>query len=286
MWYNKISNMLNSGIQRPSGVMTVWIFVKEQINMKYTQGKYLLVRKAVLAKQIYDFTILCPDIAQAAEVGQFIHILPQGHSLRRPISICEIDKEKGTLRIVFQIKGEGTELIADTPQGGNLDVVGPLGHGFTVAEKSDKVVLVGGGIGVPPILPLAQHYGKNAVVILGFRSADAVILKNDFEKTGAEVIVCTDDGTFGVKGLVTEPLKDAVKGAAAVMSCGPVPMLKAIAQVSEEAGVPCQVSLEERMGCGVGACLVCACKVKKNGEERFGHVCKDGPVFDSREVMW
>lgn len=254
--------------------------------MKYTQGKYLLLEKKTLAKQIYDFTVLCPEIAQAASVGQFVNILPEGHTLRRPISICGIDKEKGTLRIVFMAKGEGTLKLADTPKGGNLDIVGPLGHGFTVGDVSGKTIITGGGIGVPPLLPLAKHYGKNAVVILGFRSADAVILKQDFEATGAEVIICTDDGSYGVHGMVTVPLAEQIKGASQVLSCGPLPMLKAISAVAEENGVSCQVSLEERMGCGVGACLVCACKVKKNGEERFGHVCKDGPVFDSKEVMW
>lgn len=254
--------------------------------MKYTQGKYLLLEKTTLAKQIYDFTILCPEIANAASVGQFVNILPEGHTLRRPISICGIDREKGTLRIVFMAKGDGTLKLADTPKGGMLDIVGPLGHGFTMNAADGKTIITGGGIGVPPLLPLAKHYGKDAVVILGFRSADAVILKKDFEQTGAEVIICTDDGTFGVHGMITGPLSEKIGEASQVLSCGPIPMLRAVASVAEGSGVPCQVSLEERMGCGVGACLVCACKVKKNGEERFGHVCKDGPVFDSTEVMW
>ena len=254
--------------------------------MKYTQGKYLLLEKKTLAKQIFDFTILCPEIAAAAEIGQFVNILPEGHTLRRPISLCGIDKVKGTIRIVFMAKGEGTLKLADTPKGANLDIVGPLGHGFTMNEVSGKTIITGGGIGVPPLLPLAKHYGKNAVVILGFRSADAVILRQDFEATGAEVIICTDDGSCGVHGLVTVPMAEKIAGASQVLSCGPIPMLKGVASIAEEKGVPCQVSLEERMGCGVGACLVCACKLKQNGEERFGHVCKDGPVFDSKEVNW
>ncbi len=254
--------------------------------MKYTQGKYILTKKITLAKQIYDFTILCPDMAQSAYEGQFVHVLPENFSLRRPISICEIDKEKGTLRIVFEVKGDGTRVIAETMQGGNVDMMGPLGHGFTLTEKTDKAIIVGGGIGVPPLLPLAKHYGKNAVVILGFRSADAVILKKDFEQTGAEVIICTDDGTAGIHGFVTEPLKELASSADIIMSCGPMPMLRAVSAIAESNNTDCQVSLEERMGCGVGACLVCACKVKKNGSENFGHVCKDGPVFNSKEVMW
>ncbi|MDO5558231.1 MAG: dihydroorotate dehydrogenase electron transfer subunit [Oscillospiraceae bacterium] len=257
--------------------------------MKYTQGKYILSKKQTLAKQIYDFTVLCPDIAAQAQIGQFVHILPEGKggfTLRRPISICDIDKEAGTIRLVFQVKGDGTDVISQIPTGGPVDIVGPLGHGFTLTDKNDHVIIAGGGIGVPPLLGLAKYYGKNAVVILGFRNAEAVILQKDFEKTGAKVIMCTDDGSYGVCGNAAGPLKDYIAESDAVMSCGPMRMLEAISVISAEHDVKCQVSLEERMGCGVGACLVCACKLNVNGVERMGHVCKDGPVFDSKEVVW
>lgn len=256
--------------------------------MKYTQGKYQVLEKKALAKDIFSMTILCPEIAEVASPGQFVHILPEGCTLRRPISICEIDKKKGTLRIVFILKGDGTKQIASVNEGSLVDMLAPLGHGFTVDESLKKVVLVGGGIGTPPMLPLAEIYGEKATVISGFRSAEAVILQEDFKNTGAETVLCTDDGTLGRKGFVTEPLKEILEegGVDAVFACGPTPMLKNIAAIAEENGVYCEVSLEERMGCGIGACLVCACKTKKDGEEHFAHVCKNGPVFNSKEVIW
>ena len=244
--------------------------------------------REILAKDIYSIEILCPEVADVARPGQFVHILPPGYTLRRPISICNIDKEKGTLRIVFIVKGDGTKDIAKLNEGQLIDMLAPLGHGFTVDDSYKKIVLIGGGIGTPPMLPLAKIYGEKAVVISGFRSAEAVILQEDFKATGAETILCTDDGTMGIKGFVTEPLKELLEkgGVDAVYTCGPTPMLKNIAALASEYGVYCEVSLEERMGCGIGACLVCACKTKKDGEEHHAHVCKNGPVFDAKEVIW
>lgn len=256
--------------------------------MRYTQGKYQVIEKKALAKDIFSMVILCPDVAAAARPGQFVHILPEGSTLRRPISICSIDKKKGTLRIVFIVKGDGTKKIAKINEGSLIDMIGPLGQGFTVDSSHSKVVLVGGGIGTPPMLPLAEIYGEKAVVISGFRSAEAVILQEDFRSTGAETILCTDDGSTGIKGFVTQPLEEILKegGVDAVMTCGPSPMLKNIAALCEKYNVYCEVSLEERMGCGIGACLVCACKTKIGDEENFVHVCRNGPVFDSKEVVW
>lgn len=256
--------------------------------MKYTQGKYQIAGKRALAKDIYSIEITCPEIAEIAQPGQFVHILPAEFTLRRPISICDINREKGTLRIVFIVKGDGTKEIAKLNEGDLIDMLAPLGHGFTVNDSFKKVVLIGGGIGTPPMLPLAKFYGEKAVVISGFRNAEAVILQNDFKQTGAETILCTDDGSMGTKGFVTEPLKELLEkgGIDAVYTCGPTPMLKNIAAIANEKNVFCEVSLEERMGCGIGACLVCACKTKKDGEEHFAHVCKNGPVFNSKEVIW
>lgn len=256
--------------------------------MKYTQGKYQVLEKRALAKDIFSIVILCPEIAEIAQPGQFVHILPEGCTLRRPISICDINREKGTLRIVFIVKGDGTKQIAAINEGSLIDMLAPLGHGFTIDETFKKVVLVGGGIGTPPMLPLAKIYGEKAVVISGFRSAEAVILQGDFVRTGAETILCTDDGSTGRKGFVTKPLEELLEsgGIDAVYACGPMPMLKNIAALADKANVYCEVSLEERMGCGIGACLVCACKTKKDGEEHFAHVCKNGPVFNAKEVIW
>lgn len=214
--------------------------------------------------------------------------MPKGYTLRRPISICGIDKSKGTLRIVFEVRGNGTKELSETQTGELIDMIAPLGNGFTLNDDIKKVVLIGGGIGTPPMLPLAEIYGEDATVITGFRNASAIILQDDFKKTGAKTILCTDDGSTGIKGLVTNPLEDILKSEKVdlICACGPTPMLKAITKLADTFNVECQVSLEERMGCGIGACLVCACKINKNGEEQMLHVCKNGPVFNSKEVVW
>ncbi len=256
--------------------------------MKYTQGKYIIAEKSAIAREIYSFTISCPEVAQVAQPGQFVHIRANGFTLRRPISICGIDPVKGTLRIVFEIRGEGTAEIARLNKGDLIDMLAPLGHGFTLMDTDKKVALIGGGIGTPPMLPLAQHYGSKAVAITGFRNSSAAILQEDFRKTGAEVVLCTDDGSAGIHGFVTEPLSElAAKGElGAVFACGPMPMLKGVAAICKENGIYCEISLEERMACGIGACLGCACRTVRNDEEYFAHVCKDGPVFKAEEVLW
>lgn len=254
----------------------------------YRQGKYPIVEKRATAKDTFDITVKCPHIAQAAQPGQFAQVMAEGFFLRRPISICNIDKDKGTIRLVFQIRGKGTEKIADLNTGSLIDIIAPLGKGFKVLEKGKKCICIGGGIGTPPMLGIAAEYGENATVISGFRSADAVILQEDFEKIGAKTILCTDDGTKGKKGFVTDALSVvlAKETPDIVYACGPMVMLKGITKICNENNIYCQVSLEQRMACGVGACLVCVCRTVKNGEEFNSHVCKDGPVFDSEEVVF
>ncbi|MGN0643150.1 MAG: dihydroorotate dehydrogenase electron transfer subunit [Huintestinicola sp.] len=257
--------------------------------MKYKQGMYPIIKKTALAKEIYDMTIYCPEIAAVAKCGQFVNIKAEGFMLRRPISICGIDTEKGTLRIVFEVRGKGTKELSQMSEGDMIDIVAPLGgRGFTLLENDKKAVIIGGGIGNPPMLPLAEHYGRNAVVISGFRNASAVILQEDLKASGAETILCTDDGTAGRKGFVTDALAEilASEKPDIIYACGPSVMLKRIVEAARSAGVKCEVSLEERMGCGVGACLVCACRTIRDGEEYYAHVCKDGPVFDSEEVIF
>ena len=237
--------------------------------MAYEQMLAPVLEKQALAKNIYRMVLQCRSIAQKAEPGQFVHLLPTGCTLRRPISICEINKSAGTLTIVFEVKGSGTDALANVRVGENLDILGPLGHGFTILPDAKHVVVVGGGIGNPPMLSLAQIYGARAT-------------------SGAETILCTDDGTAGRHALVTEPLKEQLSGGGVdmVYACGPRPMLKFVAAAAKEYGVRCEVSMEERMGCGIGACLVCACQLEKEGKSVMGHVCKDGPVFPAEEVVW
>lgn len=256
--------------------------------MNYMQGVYPVIKKQNLAKNCYDFTILCPEIADIAQAGQFAHVKVNGFTLRRPISICEVDKGVGTIRIVFEVRGEGTKELANTNENVLVDLIAPLGKGFTLLDSDKKAIVIGGGIGVPPMLQTAKHYGKNATAIIGFRSADAVILKNDFVANSVNTILCTDDGTAGQKGFVTIALAEYLEknNADIIYACGPHLMLKGIIACAQKHDIRCEVSLEERMGCGVGACLVCACKTVKDGKEYFAHVCKDGPVFDANEVVF
>ena len=256
--------------------------------MKYTQGRYPILSKKTLAKEIYDMTILCPDVAETAKAGQFVNVRAEGFMLRRPISICSINKEKGTIRIVFEVRGEGTKEMSQLSEGSMIDIVAPLGGGSLELDKYETAVIIGGGIGVPPMVAVAEKFGKKGTVISGFRNAAAVILQEDFKAAGSETILCTDDGSAGKKGFVTEALNEVLKSKKpdVIYACGPKIMLKKIAETAKAQGIPCQVSLEERMGCGVGACLVCACRTIRDGEDFFAHVCKDGPVFNAEEVIF
>ena len=258
---------------------------------KYTEKLTYQIRSMEqLTAAAWSMVIECPDVAAKAQPGQFVNLLPDGNfTLRRPISICGIDPEAGTLRIVFEVRGKGTEALSKLRAGDTVNMLAPLGHGFTLPAPDSRVILIGGGIGTPPMVPLAQYFGKNAVVISGFRNKDAVILQEDFAAAGAKTILCTDDGSAGRYGLVTLPLEEeiAAERPALICACGPLPMLKAAAAIASANEIPCQVSLEERMGCGIGACLVCACRTRdENGDEQYQHVCKNGPVFNAEEVIW
>ncbi len=252
--------------------------------MKYDSKFCKLLSARALTKDVFDFVLECPELAALANPGQFAQIRLPGHTLRRPISICGIDKAAGTLRFVFQIRGEGTAELAQFQPGSEIEILAPLGNGFPV-DPVKRTLLVGGGIGVPPMLGVAAELKEKAVAVFGFRNQDAVILEKDFQAVGAKTIIATDDGSYGHHGLVTDLCKDQEFDC--VMACGPAPMLKAVRALAEERGVPCYVSLEERMACGIGACLGCAVGLlKEDGSQYFGHVCKDGPVFESHRVAW
>lgn len=220
--------------------------------------------------------------------GQFVHIrCGEGLLLRRPISVCSCmeDEPDDLLSIVFEVRGEGTRWLAGRELGDSLDVLGLAGNGFDLKPEG-RYLLVGGGIGIPPMLGCAQYTQGKSTAILGGRSADKIILQDRFRDECAKVLIATDDGSLGHHGFVDTLVRQELEGDQnydAVLACGPRPMLRNVARVAEEFGVPCQVSMEERMGCGVGACLVCACDMADGSRK---HVCKDGPVFDSREVNW
>ena len=251
------------------------------------QNKYEIIKKKMLSYDIVDFTVKSKEISNAATAGQFVHISAPGFFLRRPISICEIGKADGTLRIVFQVRGKGTDSLSKLNEGEKMDILGPLGHGFTTNDRLNSVILIGGGIGTPPMLELAKFYGDKARVITGFKTKELSILSGDFKNAGAQLFECTDDGSLGRKGFVTDELREQIqiKKPDMVFACGPVVMLKGVKQICEEHGILCEISLEERMACGVGACLGCAVKLDKGEGEFYGHVCKDGPVFSSKEVV-
>lgn len=220
--------------------------------------------------------------------GQFVHIkCGDGLLLRRPISVCSCqeDERSDTLAVVFEVRGEGTAWLARRPEGHTVDVLGLLGSGFSM-EREGRYLLVGGGIGVPPMRGCAQYTGGRSTAILGFRSKEKAILLDRFQEECAKVLTATDDGSLGHHGFVDALVRQELerdRGYTAVLACGPKPMLKNVAKAAAEFGVPCQVSMEERMGCGVGACLVCATPMKDGSVK---HVCKDGPVFNAEEVDW
>lgn len=255
--------------------------------MNYLQGKYpvIQIRKEVL----WDITVFAEDVVAIAKPGQFIHIKIPGFFLRRPISICEMDKQHGTLRFVFDVRGEGTEMLTKLRNGDHIDLMGPIGNGFDLIDPASKVVLVAGGIGVAPLLELGKYYRENATLISGFRDKSGVCLQNDFRFNHNRLILTTEDGSAGYRGLVTSVLEErfAEEKVDIVYTCGPKPMMKEVVRICAENKVRCQVSLEERMACGVGACLGCACKTQdSHGKQGYAHVCKNGPVFEAGEVVW
>ncbi len=230
-----------------------------------------------LCDGVFDMWIESPEIAVQAAAGQFVHIkCGNGTLLRRPISVCDTGDD--AVRLVFEVKGEGTKWLASRRAGDVLDVLGPLGHGFE--PMGERPVIIGGGIGVFPLLMLAKRL-KNPRIFLGFRDCTRVVMEDEFDALGC-ISVCTDDGSYGKHELVTAEAKTAVEDADMVYACGPVPMLREVQKLAADAGVRAQISLEERMGCGVGACLVCVCKAGGH----FEKVCQKGPVFWSSEVSF
>jgi len=241
-----------------------------------------------IAAGFYDLRVHAPDIVDLAVPGQFVHIRCGERPLRRPISICGLDKQEGILRMVYEVRGEGTEWMSQRGSGETLDILGPLGQGFKLADNHKRVVVVGGGLGVPPLIPVAQQAGKSTVAVLGFRAESAAILLDDFADVCGSVMLSSNDGTLGRKGFVTDDVRALCERGEVdlICACGPTPMLKAVAEVAAEYGVDAQVSLEQRMGCGIGACLVCSCKADMGAGETYAQVCRNGPVFKAEEVVW
>lgn len=246
----------------------------------------IIVSQQCIGTDIYDMVLSFPKGAKEARPGQFIAMYCEDGTklLPRPISICGIDAEVGTLRVVYRIAGEGTRLFSQMKVGDSLEVMGPLGNGFTMKDK--KAIIVGGGIGIPPMLELAKQLDCEKTVVLGYR--DELFLKEEFEAC-ANVAVATEDGSAGTKGTVIDAIKAAQVSGEIIYACGPMPMLKALAEYADAHGMEAQISLEERMACGIGACLGCICKTKEKDHHtnvNNTRICKDGPVFDAKEVVF
>ena len=239
-----------------------------------------------IADDIYSMWIEC-EAANNAKPGQFIDVYVNDDSklLPRPISICEVEGSK--LRIVYRVVGGGTKVMSTYQENDSIDIIGPLGNGFDL--KDGKSVLVGGGIGIPPMIELAKELSKkmgkeNVIAVMGYR--DEIFLEDDLEKY-ATVIIATEDGSKGTKGTVIDAMNAQGVSGEVMYACGPMPMLKALKDWALAKDIECQLSLEERMACGVGACLACVCKTKEKDNHSNvcnKRICKDGPVFDAREI--
>ncbi len=252
-------------------------------------NKGIIRKNGAITREIYEMEIQV-DERRDCRPGQFLNLYCKDGSriLPRPLSICEWKKDEGIYRLVYKIIGEGTKEFTDWKAGDEALFLGPLGNGFFLDERipstDEKVLLIGGGVGVPPLLELSKYIPGEKSVFLGFEKEE--ILIDDFKNIGAEVHSITTDGTKGTRGTVMDLLGEKDKKADRIYTCGPSGMIKAVLKWAEEHSIPVEVSLEERMACGIGACLVCNCKTKsKNEEWEYKRVCKDGPVFSGEEVI-
>ena len=250
--------------------------------------KSTVIEQKMIADGICSMWLDAKEIAVQAKPGQFISVYSNDKSrvLPRPISICEIDREKGTLRIVYRVVGKGTEEFSKAEAGDSFEILGPLGNGFPIEEaKGKKVLMIGGGIGVPPMLQTAKEIEGEAIIVSGYRNQD-LFLKEELESAGT-LFIATEDGSIGTKGNVVDAIRENQIEADMMFACGPKPMLRALKDYALEKGIPCWISMEEKMACGVGACLACVCQSKDVDSHSHVHnkrICKDGPVFLSTEV--
>ena len=254
--------------------------------MKYKELAVITEQKEI-ATDIYSMWLQTDQIAAEAVPGQFLSVYSNDGSrmLPRPISICEVDKKQGRLRLVYRIAGQGTLEFSGYQTGDTLEIVGPLGNGFPLDKGYERVFLIGGGIGVPPMVELSRQLPGEKQIVVGYRNSE-LFLKEELEQNGV-VYVATEDGSVGTKGNVLDAIRENGLQADAMFACGPTPMLRALKAYAAEAGMDCYLSLEERMACGVGACLACVCKsmdVDGHTHVKNKRICKDGPVFAAEEI--
>ena len=240
------------------------------------QSIFTIVSNAALTDSVYKM-VLQGDTSAITAPGQFVNIKLEGMFLRRPISVCDVEGDK--LTIIYKVVGKGTEAMSRM-SAGELDILTGLGNGYDLTVSGEKPVLLGGGVGVPPMYKLAKELiaqGKKVSVILGFNTKNEIFYEEEFKNLGAEVFVTTVDGSYGIRGFVTDALKDM--DYTYFYTCGPEPMLKAVYRASVTSG---QMSFEERMGCGFGACMGCSCKTLTG----YKRICKEGPVMRKEEILW
>ena len=241
------------------------------------QSIFTILSNEALTDCVYKM-VLNGDTTAITAAGQFVNIQLDGMFLRRPISVCDYDES--TLTIVYKVVGKGTEAMSAMISGQKLDILTGLGNGYDLSLSGQKPVLLGGGVGVPPMYNLAKKLmaeGKDVTVILGFNTQTEIFYENEFKALGCKVIVATADGSYGVKGFATTPLAEI--DYTYFYTCGPEPMLKAVYKATVTSG---QMSFEERMGCGFGACMGCSCKTLTG----YKRICKDGPVMKKEEILW
>ncbi|SFI35631.1 dihydroorotate dehydrogenase electron transfer subunit [Tindallia magadiensis] len=245
-------------------------------------------RHEKIGENCWSMWLKAPGITEDVIPGQFAHIkLNQGEKLLpRPLSICEIDRNQKALRIVYAVVGSGTKDLSRMKSGEEVTLLSPLGNGYDIKATAHKSIIVGGGMGIPPLLELSKQIPGEKEIYLGYASTP--FLQKDFEKHSDELRIATDDGSYGYTGTVLDAMNYYHADGDVLYSCGPRPMLQKISEWAKQKGIPAQISLEERMACGIGACLVCTCKIKKEKEEdwQYQRVCSDGPVFNSQEVVW
>ncbi len=245
-----------------------------------------------IAKRIFKMKLKCEGADLEHFVpGQFVNLAVPGHNellLKRPISICSADAAQSTVTLIYQITGKGTEAFAALNAGTGISAILPIGKGFNLKSGDKKVFLVGGGVGIAPLLSVTQKWpDKDYTAFLGYKGAEYEYCLEDFKQVCKEVIVTSDDGTLGEKGIVTDALRNRLKeyNPDAVLTCGPLPMLKALKEILVPSHIPAQVSMEQRMCCGFGACSTCACGVETEEGLDYKKVCVEGPVFDLYEVV-
>ncbi len=245
-----------------------------------------VVQTEPLAEDIYSMWLLAPEIAGQAVSGQFISLFCEDGDklLPRPISLCEIDRDRGMLRIVYRVVGAGTREFSRKNEGDTIRIMGPLGNGFPLEDK--KAVLIAGGIGIPPMLQLAKELSGEVTVVAGYRDS-RTFLRRELEEAAEWVLIATEDGSVGLKGNVIDVLQAEGVDGEVIYSCGPLPMLRGVKRWGEEKNIPAWLSLEEKMACGIGACLACVCQsteVDSHSNVHNKRICKDGPVFLSTEI--